>query len=144
MTRKVILVIFLALGVTTGCEQLGIPDPEKQAAAATEEGKAVGGACRHSGRALEDCYALNPGSPKAAVFDGWRSMNDYMTENRIEVVPPTLPPTTMGFAPKRAREAEPSHTAASDDSHAGPRAPETSARRSTLRTRRDAALNATH
>jgi hypothetical protein len=52
------------------------------------DGKATGGACRHAGRALEDCFALNTDAPRAAVFDGWKEMNDYMRENKIaEVVP---------------------------------------------------------
>ena len=88
MTTKALFAMLLCLWHSAGCEQLGIPDPAEAAAAADEE-KAVGAACRHSGRALEDCYALsNPGAPKAAVFDGWRSMNDYMVENKLEIVPP--------------------------------------------------------
>ena len=80
----------------TACEQttelLGLPDPKKDALVAEAEGKAVGGACRHAGRALEDCYALNPKAPKAAIFSGWREMNDYMTEHSIPTVPPTITP----------------------------------------------------
>jgi hypothetical protein len=56
------------------------------------EGKAIGGACRHAGRAIEDCYVLNKKADKGAVFTGWREMNDYMRENKIEVVAPVLPP----------------------------------------------------
>jgi hypothetical protein len=56
------------------------------------EGKAVGGACRHAGRAIEDCYALNRKADKGAVFAGWREMNDYMRENKIEAVAPSLTP----------------------------------------------------
>ena len=99
-----VLLIPFALGA---CEELGIPDPKQQAAAAEAEGRAVGGACRHAGRALEDCYSLNPNAAKAAVFEGWRSMNDYMTENKIEVVPPTLPPPQL--AAKMEAEAEASN-----------------------------------
>ena len=54
------------------------------------EGKAIGGACRHAGRAIEDCYALNKKADKAAVFAGWREMNDYMRENKIEAVAPQV------------------------------------------------------
>lgn len=88
--RSSLLLISAAL-LLAGCEQLGIPDPAKTAAAKEAEGKAVGSACRHAGRALEDCYRLNPKAVKAAVFTGWKEMNDYMTEKQIEVVPPTLP-----------------------------------------------------
>ena len=79
-----------------GCEQLGIEDPAKAAAAREAEGRAIGSACRHSGRALEDCYLLNSKASKAAIFGGWRDMDAYMRENSIEAVTPTspkLPPT---------------------------------------------------
>lgn len=70
-----------------GCEQLGIEDPAKIEAAREAEGRAVGGACRHSGRALEDCYKLNAKASKAAIYAGWRDMDAYMRENNIAVVP---------------------------------------------------------
>jgi hypothetical protein len=69
---------------------LGIDSPEKLAAAREADGKAIGGACRHAGRAIEDCYALNKKADRAAVFAGWRDMNDYMRENKIESVTPQL------------------------------------------------------
>ena len=73
-----------------GCDMLGLDSPEKLAAAREADGKAIGGACRHAGRAIEDCYALNRKADRAAVFAGWRDMNDYMRENKIESVPPQL------------------------------------------------------
>jgi hypothetical protein len=79
------------LTVLSGCEELGIPDPEKEAQRQQAEGEAIGSACRHAGRALEDCFERNPRALKAAIFAGWRSMNDYMTENNIPVVPPPGP-----------------------------------------------------
>ena len=82
------VVSFAAL--LSGCEVLGIDSPEKLAAVREADGKAVGGACRHAGRAIEDCYALNKKADKASVFAGWRDMNDYMRENKIEPVPPQL------------------------------------------------------
>lgn len=81
---------FVILTALSGCEQLGIPDPVKEAARAQAEGEAIGSACRHAGRALEDCFTLNPKASKADIFTGWRNMNDYMIENKIDVVPPTL------------------------------------------------------
>lgn len=83
-----ILAVLASLLFLTGCEQLGFTDPAKLAAAREAEGKAIGGACRHSGRALEDCYALNPKAMKSAIFAGWRDMDGYMRENKIEVVQP--------------------------------------------------------
>jgi hypothetical protein len=74
-----------------GCEQLGLETPGQAAAAKEADGRAIGSACRHSGRALEDCYTLNPKAQKAAVFTGWRDMDAYMRENNIEVVEPVVP-----------------------------------------------------
>lgn len=80
----------------TGCDQvqqkfLG-EDPAAKAARLEAEGKAVGGACRHSGRAIEDCYAIYHWLPKAAVFAGWQEMDTYMRTNKIDTVEPQLPP----------------------------------------------------
>jgi hypothetical protein len=71
-----------------GCDQLGIESAAAIAARHETEGKAIGGACRHAGRALEDCYAMNKRADKGAVFAGWREMNDYMRENKIAEVAP--------------------------------------------------------
>lgn len=82
--------LLLTLAALTGCDQLseraGFPDPAKQAA----EGKAIGGACRHAGRGLEDCYALNPGASKPAVYEGWKEMNEYMAKNDMQAIPPQI------------------------------------------------------
>lgn len=76
----------------SGCERIGIADPVKEAASKESDARATGGACRHAGRAIEDCYAINPEAAKAAVFAGWKEMNDYMRENNIEDVKPVLAP----------------------------------------------------
>lgn len=73
-----------------GCEQLGIENPALVAAAREAEGRAVGSACRHSGRALEDCFFLNPRAQKAAIFTGWRDMDAYMRENNLEIIDPVI------------------------------------------------------
>jgi len=90
--------------VLAGCEQIAVLDGSK---AIETEGKAVGGACRHAGRALEDCYAMNEKASKAAVFSGWREMNDYMTQNKIDTVPPVIarPSGNKGSGPAE-RKAE--------------------------------------
>ncbi|NSL53641.1 hypothetical protein [Uliginosibacterium aquaticum] len=116
------LLLLLSLGA---CEQLGIPDPAKDAAAKEAEGKAIGSACRHAGRALEDCYTLNPGGHKAAIFAGWREMNDYMAENKIDTVKPELP--TLGAMPKSKAKAE---EEAGAEEAAAESAPKSSRRRS--------------
>ncbi len=92
--RALIAIVLLASSLLAGCDMLGgalgIESPEKVAAAREAEGKAIGGACRHAGRAIEDCYALNKKAEKASVFAGWRDMNDYMRENKIDPVAPQV------------------------------------------------------
>ena len=84
------LAIVVAAGLLGGCDMLGIESPEKIAAARDADGRAIGGACRHAGRAIEDCYTIYRKADRAAVFAGWRDMNDYMRENKIEPVAPQL------------------------------------------------------
>lgn len=85
LTTAALLASLLGL---VGCEQLGIPTPAVEAAKREAEGKAIGGGCRHAARSVETCYEMNKRADKAAVFAGWREMNDYMRENKIEAVPP--------------------------------------------------------
>jgi hypothetical protein len=87
MRHTLCISILLAATALSGCDMLGSEAAEKLAAAKEAEGKAIGGACRHAGRAIEDCYALNKKADKASIFAGWRDMNDYMRENKIEAVP---------------------------------------------------------
>lgn len=97
----VLLAPFCGL-LVAGCEQLGIEDPAKIEAAREAEGRAVGGACRHSGRALEDCYKLNAKASKAAIYAGWRDMDAYMRENNIPVAPSGNAPARRAPAPGAA------------------------------------------
>lgn len=77
----------------SGCDYLGIESGAQVSAQKEAEGKAVGAACRQVGRAIEECYKLNPRSLKAAVFEGWREMDGYMRENSITNLPiPAEPP----------------------------------------------------
>lgn len=86
----------LMLFFLTGCDQvkerMGLPDPAKQAA----EGNAIGSACRHAGRGLEDCYQLNPTADKASVYAGWKEMNEYMLKNNMQAVAPEIPVEVPG------------------------------------------------
>lgn len=88
MLRRARLLLLLIAAWLAGCDLLGIEPASAVAARREADGKAVGAACRHAGRALEDCYELNPRVDRAAVFAGWREFNDYMAENKIEVVKP--------------------------------------------------------
>jgi hypothetical protein len=89
MRHTALISLLLVATALAGCDLFG-ESAEKVAAAKEAEGKAVGGACRHAGRAIEDCYSLNRKADKAAVFAGWRDMNDYMRENKIEAVAPQV------------------------------------------------------
>lgn len=53
------------------------------------DAKAIGSACRHGLRSIEDCYALNEKASKAAVFAGWKEMDQYMRDNKIEGIAPS-------------------------------------------------------
>jgi hypothetical protein len=104
---KRLLAVALALPLIaclSACDQLGIEDPAKVAAAKEADGKAIGSACRHAMRAIEDCYTLNPKAQKAAVYAGWRDMDEYMRENKLEGVAPVVP--RPGAAKPAADEAE--------------------------------------
>jgi hypothetical protein len=102
------LLLALALLGLSGCDQimgqLGLEDPGKKAATKEAEGKAVGGGCRHSGRAIEDCYSVYTWLPKEAVFAGWREMDAYMRENSIETISPQLPPPPPPPEPKQKKK----------------------------------------
>jgi hypothetical protein len=104
MQRHVLSFALTVAAFLSGCDALGIDSPEKLAAVRDADGKAIGGACRHAGRAIEDCYTLNKKADKAAVFAGWRDMNDYMRENKIEPVPSQL--ATQVASAKAAQDDE--------------------------------------
>lgn len=97
------MALLAALSLLAACDQLGIETPAADNARREAEGRAVGGACRHAGRAIEDCYTLNKKGDKAAIFAGWREMNDYMRENKIDAVAPQL--TAQAQAPAKPEEA---------------------------------------
>ena len=84
--------LLLLLAVTAplwlaGCDQLGIESASAVAGKREAEGKAIGGGCRHAARSIEQCYLQNRRADKASVFAGWREMNDYMRENKIDAQP---------------------------------------------------------
>jgi hypothetical protein len=93
MSRSLVTLLLCASTVlVAGCDQLGIETATTIAAKKEADGKAVGGACRHAGRAIEDCYTLNKKADRPAVYAGWREMNEYMRENKIEPVIPVIKP----------------------------------------------------
>ena len=105
-----------ALLLLGGCDIPGLgPDPRVVQREA--EASAIGGACRHALRGLEDCYTLNPKSAKAAVFAGWKDMDVYMRENKLEGVIPVIPRTPL-VKPDSAAEGADDKAPAKDEAKA--------------------------
>ena len=86
---RLLAVAALAL-LLAGCDKIPGLGPDPRIAQREEEAKAIGGACRHALRGIEDCYTLNPRAPKAAVFAGWKDMDAYMRDNKIDGAPSVL------------------------------------------------------
>lgn len=76
----------------SGCDMLGIETPGMVNAKKEADGKAIGAACRHAVRSIEDCHNANPRVSKSAIFEGWREMDAYMRENELEGMPFASPP----------------------------------------------------
>lgn len=102
--RALLIVSALLLGLS-GCDliqqKLGIEAPAVKAARLDAEGQAVGSACRQSGRAIEDCYSIYSWLSKASIYQGWRDMDAYMRDNKLETVEPQLPPPQPPGSRKR-------------------------------------------
>lgn len=83
--RHLLLLVPLLLAA---CDLSDVPGlgPDPRIAQREADGKAIGGACRHGLRSIEDCYTLNPKAAKAHVFTGWKDMDQYMRDNKIEGV----------------------------------------------------------
>jgi hypothetical protein len=94
LLRIPLIAVVLAV-LLSGCDaiqqQMGIETAAKMAHD-DADGRAVGGACRQSGRAIEDCYAIYSWLPRASIYEGWRDMDAYMRENKLETIVPQLPP----------------------------------------------------
>lgn len=110
MLKHTLFIVAAALGLA-GCEQvnqrLGLEDPVKKEARLEAEGKAVGSACRHSGRAIEDCYSIYRWLAKANIYAGWMEMDAYMRENSIETIAPQLPPAPPPEPPEKKKKKKP-------------------------------------
>jgi len=96
MRHPALLLCLLSAAVlSSGCEALGIETATQVNAKKEAEGKAIGSACRHAVRSIEDCFDSNPRAGKAAIFAGWKDMDEYMRENAIVGMPaqPATAPT---------------------------------------------------
>ena len=94
---------------------VGFESAEQKTERLLAEGKAVGNACSHAGRAIEDCYTIYSWLPRAGIFDGWLAMDQYMREHSIKPVQPTLPPPE---APNKKRKVVKKKAASSEESSA--------------------------
>ena len=74
------------LGLLTGCDAIPGLGTDAKAVQKEADSKAIGGACRYGLRSIEDCYNLNPKASKAQVFAGWKDMDQYMRDNKIDGV----------------------------------------------------------
>ncbi len=114
-----IAVAIAATFVLAGCDWLGIESASSVAAKREAEGRAVGAGCRHSARSVEQCYGQNRRADKAAIFAGWKEMNEYMAANKIDAVPPEVAADVGSEAATEVAAAE----AAGDDKKAAARKP---------------------
>jgi hypothetical protein len=92
------LALLPLLAVLAGCDMLGIESASQVAAKREADGKAIGGACRHAARSIEQCFEQNKRADRAAVFAGWREMNDYMRENNLAAIPAPREPAPVADA----------------------------------------------
>lgn len=109
------LLIVVTVWLLSACDQLGLgPDP--RIAQKEADAKAIGGACRHGLRSIQDCYTLNKGVNKAAIYAGWREMDEYMRENKLEglraEIPLPLPAVSAPAPAEPVDEAAPKPKAA--------------------------------
>jgi hypothetical protein len=82
--RPFLLVLGLFL---SGCDlEALLADPKVVQREA--DARAIGSACRHGLRSIEDCYAMNEKASKSAVFAGWKEMDQYMRDNKIDGIEP--------------------------------------------------------
>jgi hypothetical protein len=82
---------FLAMALTFalnlgGCDAVTALMADPKAAQRVADSKAIGSACRYGLRSIEDCYALNEKASKAYIFEGWKEMDQYMRDNKIDGV----------------------------------------------------------
>ncbi len=89
-----------------------------------EAHKALGAACRQTGRSLEECFKRNPDADTAAIYAGWREMNEYMAKNKLDTMEPPPGDTPRVHAdsstPARDGAAAPAPAADGKSSSAAP------------------------
>jgi hypothetical protein len=122
IARLLLLAMTLSLA---GCDNIVALMADPKVAQRIADSKAIGSACRYGMRSIEDCYALNEKASKAAVFDGWKEMDQYMRDNKIDGVPskgvkPGAP--VEEIIEEKASDSLPKDKSAASDSKAKPKA----------------------
>jgi hypothetical protein len=109
--RPIFLTITLLLG---GCDlEKLLEDPK--AVQRESDAKAIGGACRFGLRSIEDCYVLNEKASKTAVFAGWKDMDQYMRDNKVEGVPSKIVKSPSGAIEEVVEDSKPEKSDKADD-----------------------------
>jgi hypothetical protein len=81
--------------------------------------KAIGAACRQTGRSLEACFVRNPSADRGQVFSGWREMQEYMAKQQL----PTMQPPPDPVPPPPVVASAPPAVKTSDNAPVGDHAP---------------------
>ena len=81
-----------------GCDMLGIETASAVAARDERPRARPSGPAAATPRVGGAVLRLNKRAEKAAVFAGWRDMNDYMRENKMNAMPPE-PATELAAEP---------------------------------------------
>ena len=76
-------VFLLALPLLAGCNWIG-----NVTGLNDDANKAIGAACRQTGRSLEECFLRNPDAGQDQIYAGWREMNEYMVRNKLDTMAP--------------------------------------------------------
>ncbi|MDG5975653.1 hypothetical protein H010_10346 [Hydrogenophaga taeniospiralis CCUG 15921] len=85
--------LLIMASLLAGCDALGIETATQVNARKEAEARAIGSACRYAVRGIEECFASNPKAGKAAVFAGWKDMDQYMRDNAVVGMPNTPGPS---------------------------------------------------
>ncbi len=102
MKRILALSTLLLLG---GCvDQINKLLEDPKAVQREADARAIGAACRFGVRSIEDCYALNEKASKSAIFAGWKDMDQYMRDNKVEGIPAKIDKLPAAPAPAAKEE----------------------------------------
>lgn len=99
--KKLFLVIPFVLSLSA-CDYLDL-NGEQELQKTLKNSNAIGAGCKQSGKSLESCYQENTKANKAAVYDGWKAMDEYMRENNMKVQSADEPVATKPEANHEAK-----------------------------------------